>query len=405
MNIQGEDTTTPYGTDSVAIRWGCEREEAVPDSQEIEWKAAIDLTDRRDRLTLIKEIVAMANGDGGQIQVGVSDDGSLVGVPNHKLDTWDEATLGDLVESFIEPDRLAIEILFKAIPNTDLSVVTLRVPGAKEPPLVLNKVGNYGDPSRTVFRERAVLVRRSSKTEPAKRADFLRWNQELRETIMERVNLVMDAPAGSHIRVIDEDEVRDEPNFQLSRSTDLFNARPENLLDAQTLLYMFKNREDLTISDESTRLLIQSSLRRKATLFFWLQLLSPTLEQVQSIISQALTMRDRDKSDMSTALPEMASHYLDDAGYHSVINQMRRSPYKHLRDAASDLLSRTDAIDRTAKRTHVRIDGVYPSDMSDLELLVKADELASAGESRIRQSRLLPNLGAELFLKRSKVAI
>lgn len=79
---------------------------------DLELKRFLDPTAKRDRIRLVKEVVAMANTKGGRILVGVTDDGEHVGVPDRDRSNWDPAPLGDHLDRYISPDRVEIGIAF-----------------------------------------------------------------------------------------------------------------------------------------------------------------------------------------------------------------------------------------------------------------------------------------------------
>ena len=116
-----------------------------PEGQRVEYKEALDPTDTQDRLTLVKEIVAFANANGGRIVVGVTNSGVPVGVPAAHLPGWDPSKIGDLLDSFIDPDHLEVAISTSTEQVLDgKMLVTIDVPQFESPPLVLSKDGNHG---------------------------------------------------------------------------------------------------------------------------------------------------------------------------------------------------------------------------------------------------------------------
>ncbi len=70
----------------------------------LDYKAVLDLSQKKDKLTLVKDLVTMSNRPGGgYILVGVDDDGSPC-LPSSTLDRrrFDGARLGQLVRSYID---------------------------------------------------------------------------------------------------------------------------------------------------------------------------------------------------------------------------------------------------------------------------------------------------------------
>jgi hypothetical protein len=369
----------------------------------LEYKESLDLSDLKDRLSLIKEVVAFANASGGRILVGVRDNGEVVGVPEHVRSSWDAAKIGDMVDAFIEPDHLELRVEFRTTEAPSGTVVVeIDVPRFESPPLVLSKDGNHGGSQSPAFRKHAVIVRHNTKAEPARRTDFLRWREDLRNRILQQFQMVISAPETAHLRMIGDDEVRDEPNFFLSRAVDLFRQRPEKLLDGDDLLYLFENRDLLDYSIELVPdLLVHSALRRRATLFFWLAFTSIDRRKILELLRASLVMSDRDKSDMASAIPLVAAIYLSADDYAQLIAAMAASKYAHIVEAANEFPTLDSGIDAIGQRRSSAIDGRPLSDFGDGELLAAADQIISESNPS-KASRRLPNLGLEYLLRRQR---
>ncbi len=373
------------------------------EGQRVEYKEALDPTDAQDRLTLVKEIVAFANANGGRIVVGVTNGGLPVGVPAGHLTGWDPSKIGDLLDSFIDPDHLEVSISTSKehVPDGTM-LVTIDVPQFESPPLVLSKDGNHGG-GNPVFRRYSVFVRHNTKAEPARRSDYLKWRDDLRNRILQQFQMVIQAPETSHLRMIGDEEVRDEPNFLLSRAVDLFRQRPEKLLDGDDLLYLFENRDAIDFTaDLVPELLVHSALRRRATLFFWLALSKIDGPRVSQILHTALRMSDRDKSDMASAVPLIASLYVSADDYRELIGLMGASSYAHISEAAEKCPTVADARAVVDDRRASAIDGVPLSEFADDQLLAAAAALAEE-RSPSRISRRMPNLGLEFLARRLDV--
>ena len=370
-----------------------------PESQRVEYKEALDPTEAKDRLTLVKEIVAFANSNGGRIVVGVTNSGVPVGVPAAQMVGWDPSKIGDLLDSFIDPDHLEVAISFSMEEALGGQVlVTIDVPQFESPPLVLSKDGNHGD-GHSAFSRYSVFVRHNTKAEPARRSDYLKWRDDLRNRILQQFQMVIQAPETAHLRMIGDEEVRDEPNFLLSRAVDLFRQRPEKLLDGDDLLYLFQNRDAIDFSaDLVPELLIHSALRRRATLFFWLALSGIDANSVSRILHAALRMSDRDKSDMASALPLVASLYLGATDYAELVGLMATSSYAHISDAAKKCPTITEALAAVEERRNGAVDQIPLADFGDDQLLRAAEDLA-AEQNAGRISRRMPNLGLEYLAR------
>ena len=242
-------------------------------------------------------------------------------------------------------------------------------------------------------------MRHNTKAEPARRSDYLKWREDLRNRILQQFQMVIQAPETAHLRMIGDEEVRDEPNFLLSRAVDLFRQRPEKLLDGDDLLYLFQNRHAIDFTaDLVPELLIHSALRRRATLFFWLALSGIDGPRVSRILHTALRMSDRDKSDMASVVPLVASLYLSASDYGELIGLMARSSYAHISDAAVKCPTITEARAAVAERRNAAVDHVPLADFGDHQLLAEAEALAEEQNSG-RISRRMPNLGLEYLAR------
>lgn len=343
----------------------------------------------------------MANAEGGKLLVGVRDDGTNVGIPDADRAKWDQATIGNLLDSFVNPDQIEIGISFnyEGCP-AGRTVVEVGVAQHPAPPVVICKDGNHAGASSPVFKKGAVLVRHNTKVEAASRSDFLHWRDDLRNRILQQFQMVVEAPETARLRMIADDEVRDEPQYLLSRAVDLFRQRSEKLFDGDDLLYLFQNRESLDLTTEDVaELLIQSALRRRATLFFWLALVNPPAVTVRGVLLRALAMSDRDKSDMGSAVPIVASLYLTEEEYQEVVSQMQASGYAHIRQAAAGYATVEEARAAVAERRDSLIDGAALADLGDDDLLALAEEVIAEGNPQ-KISRRMSLLGLEYLARR-----
>lgn len=109
------------------IATGIPRLVVHPEGPASEWKVRLPSDDRIGPL-----LCAFANGVGGRLQVGVSDDGRCVGVTNH---CHVIETLRRLAEQRVEP---ALELIFEVYPlgRDGRSIVSCFVPAASYRPVV-----------------------------------------------------------------------------------------------------------------------------------------------------------------------------------------------------------------------------------------------------------------------------
>lgn len=370
----------------------------------LERKATVDLDDSKERLEFVLECVAMANAGGGEIHIGTNDDGTHVGIDAALAGKFDPARVGTLVESFIVPDRLELVVTQQTVAH-DRVVVTITVPPAAQPPIVLCKVGNHTDRNgkqQCIFREHSVYVRRNTKAEPARREDFRRWIDAAVERAQNRIlqNLALAVEAGptATLRVIDDDEVRDAPNFLVSRTTELFKQNNSRLLSGDELAQLWLSRKTLELTPDAEELIFHSALRKRATLFLWLADLNLTPERIQTLLQRSLSLSDRDKSDAARSILQVAALYLDDAGYALVRDELAASPYKHMRDAADEYPNRDIALQPVGPGRAGRVTGLDLAGLTISELEATAE---SCLRGPTRTQRAVPAIGCE-YLHRSQ---
>ncbi len=380
-------------------------------SGDVERVGTLRLDDPRSRLELVRHVVAMANSGGGTVVIGEKRNGNVVGVGADVAAAVSATGVGELVADAVRPDRVEL-----VVTRDDLGegrhLVEVKVSPCAEPPLVMARAGTVpptgtngsgdaeGTPT-TVFAAHEVVVRRSGRTETARRDDHLRWRTAaldgLRRELSERLSLVVEAPAGATVRVVTGDEVLDEPSYLLSRSTDLFRLQPEQLLSSSDLVYLWLHRRTLTFTEDSVRLLVHSALRKRATLYLWLSVLPITAPEVRRLLFEAVAMRDRDKSDAARAVLLVCALYLADDDYGALVDRLRESSYAHMRSAAELLPDPAQASEQ------LRNEALVGSGQEQL-LLAPANELYDHVDRLLSQGgnvpRRVPSFGLELLRRR-----
>jgi len=373
----------------------------MAEQADVEHQAQLDLNDPRAKLNFVRDVAAMMNSGGGRIDVGVDDDGGEVGIDDEVRTALDPTLLSNLVDRFLEPDRVELSVNDRRV-GADRWVVEITVPAALEPPVVLCRQGNVETgpkTQQTVFSAHSVYVRHHNKTETARREDYLRWRRDAvereRAELLGRFKMVAEAPSDAHIRVVTNDEVRDAPNFFLSRATELFRQRPERLLSGDELSYLWVHRSELQFDETSKELIVHSALRRAATLCFWLVFLQLGPAQVKAFVLRSLEITDRDKSDAARSILRVSAVFLSQADYSEVREAMARSRYAHMKEAASAL---PDAAAADASISALIISkyahGLSPTDMERF-----ADKTLPMPEGAA--SKQLRSIGWE-YLRRSR---
>jgi hypothetical protein len=376
----------------------------------VELKRGYDPADRRQCMKLVKEIVALANADGGEVRIGVEDAGDKrPGVGPDIVKALDAARLSDLVDEYIQPDHLELEVVTEEADTDGQRVVVIRVPAFGAPPLVMSKDGTAlkGSTQETIFRRYDVLKRRGTKADRATRDDYRTWVaaavQEENDRWRARVAILENIPAGSTIEVRHPDGATDDdPANVLTRAVTTWRTNSAALLSGDDLLLLFLARHGLTLDRDRSALLIHSALRRKPTLYFWLAEAAPDAQTVKSILLDAIDGKDRDKSDAGRAIVEVASLYLPDDDYGQVIDALGSSRYAHFREAAADGGSRDAVLERLDGYRALKADGTPCAEYATEDLPRVADALARRlrTEASAAASRQLAALGYEHLARR-----
>jgi len=320
------------------------------------------------------EAAAIANSGGGTVTV----DSDL-----------DVEALGALLDAHVAP--ASIEAVIERRSPDGQETALLSIPAAPEPPLVMATASE-------AFEANSVVVRRANRIERARHDDYQRWRSEAidaaRQTIVNRLTMVIDAPPTARIQVISGEQVDDEPNFLLSRSTDLFVLRPSRLLGPNDLVYLWLHRNSLDLSKaQSQALIIQSALRKRATLFLWLAEIMPDPADVRRQLRRAVTMSDRDKSDAARSILQVASLYLGYGEYNRLRTALAESGYRHMEQAANEWFEPEQARDAAEAVLTGR-----QRRLTDRELVAEAETLIREQPNRI--ARGLPTIGYALWQNR-----
>jgi len=99
---------------------------AIQETSQLELISSHDPTQRRDRLELVREIVAMANASGGEIDPGVAESGSRPGLSSETLFLLDPANLQDFADDFVKPGHVIVESRQEASDDDDRVELYLR---------------------------------------------------------------------------------------------------------------------------------------------------------------------------------------------------------------------------------------------------------------------------------------
>ncbi|MFV0527059.1 MAG: hypothetical protein ACK5RL_21450 [Acidimicrobiales bacterium] len=352
-------------------------------------------------LALVRDLVAVANSGGGDVVLERRGLPPGLGSPAEPVDATPgvdrpgggpaPAEVQALLHEVIAPDRLDLTVARRAEPGH--RVTWLVVPPAPEPPLVPTVDLPGGFPAGTV------LVRRDGVTVAATRDDHRRWRADttaaVHRELSARLQLLVDAPTGARIQVVEAGAVVDEPSFLLARAADLHRVRSDKLLSGEDLSHLWLHRHSLDLTSTDRReLLVLSALRRRMTLWLWLAQLEPDQDEVRRLLRRSLTLDDRDKSDAGRSILEVAAVYLGHGQFDRLRSRLVASGYAHLRKAADEWpdvdTTRRSMVDRLASGRYQRL--------TDTELEAEAEAAVRSGEPRL--IRRLPGIGFALLERR-----
>ncbi|HEY9401755.1 MAG TPA: RNA-binding domain-containing protein [Pyrinomonadaceae bacterium] len=146
----------------------------------------------KDKIEFVRDVVAMANTDGGYIVLGVREmtDGSLPrympeGLKPEDSGSLDISKLRQQVESFIT-ERTNIQLQIHSLSEFDDNQFALiYIPPSQHKPIIFNQAGQYRDAAtgknETLFRSGDIVVRKGASTMIIDQSDMRRIVSEIRQ--------------------------------------------------------------------------------------------------------------------------------------------------------------------------------------------------------------------------------
>lgn len=172
----------------------------------LDFKESFDPQSNGDWCELIKDLVAMANTDGGYVVVGARNDGSSSGSDLTEAASLDQAVIVDKIGKYT--DDQPAEINMRHFREKRKERVIFHV-GPTDVPIVFCKPGTYavsGSKQKTAFGQGTVYFRHGSKSEPARQADIRRAFDSMfskrRREILSGVKKVVKARADEQVVVL-----------------------------------------------------------------------------------------------------------------------------------------------------------------------------------------------------------
>lgn len=381
------------------------------ETESVELISDFDSKRPADWLSLVKEIVAMANAHGGQIHIGRDEEGASPGLSDSTVRQLDTAGIVNQVDSHVAPDHVEITATRVKADADGFAVVIVDVVRATAPPIVFTKSGQYQDEGgrqHQVFGKHWVVRRRGTKAEVATRNDYRGWidvaRNEAWNQLKQRIVEVTEIPPGAAVKVLlgNDPEPRDEVDLLLRNALRIYRSNPDQLLAKEDLIRLFLARRALDLSDEASELVIQSALRKRPTLFFWLETSGWKPERIERTLRSALSMSDRDKSDAGRSILEVAALTQPSEVFRRIRDDMKSSRYAHFREAADAYPTQFTAQAKLAEVLRRKLEGTELDHLSRAEIIDAAEERAgemAAGGYTTGRARKLAELGQALAVK------
>ena len=176
------------------------------ESRVLDFKETFDPTSNGDWCELIKDLVAMANTDGGYIIIGAANDGSSSGEDLTAAASLDQAVIVDKIGKYTDVQPSEVNVRYFA--DKQQKRVIFHV-GLSDSPIVFCRPGTYAITSnrqKTAFSAGTIYFRHGSKSEPARQADIQRTFDSMfarrRREILAGVRKVVKAGADEQVVVI-----------------------------------------------------------------------------------------------------------------------------------------------------------------------------------------------------------
>lgn len=192
---------------------------ATSESTTVEFKEAFDKSSARDWCEIIKDIVAIANSDGGIIIFGVDNSGVPVGFDIKPLLSLDTATITDKIRKYTGSQFSDFKTVAFTKDKHPLFVIIINKVSI---PIVFESPGTYdvgGGKQHSAFSSGTVYFRHGAKSEPGNNDDLRRAFDNkiemVRQDFLRNVRQVVEAPLGTtFVSVL--------PDAQNSAATHLF---------------------------------------------------------------------------------------------------------------------------------------------------------------------------------------
>ncbi len=179
------------------------------ESRELEFKEQFDPEESGGWCELIKDIVAIANSGGGRIIVGIKDDGQPSGWDPSPLLLLDHAKVVDRISRYVGEPFSEFEIDSDEWKRKHVAVIAV---AGVSVPMIFVQPGTYdlgNGKQKTAFGRGTIYFRHGAKSETAHPRDLRmmiqRELERVRKSWMGNIRKVVNAPAGTEVRVVQAD--------------------------------------------------------------------------------------------------------------------------------------------------------------------------------------------------------
>lgn len=217
------------------------------ETREIDFKASFNPDQGGEWVELIKDIVAMANSGGGNILIGLNNNGSPVLLQDPNTRQADPAEFVDKIYKFTS--RHFDKFTIKHIIKDGITITQISIFGTDDL-IIFTHPGSYTIPSgktKNAFAQGTVYFRHGAKSEPGTSEDLQRFFnlklESVRRAWMDGIARVVEAPPGSQVMVLPS-EVRhttdgsgapihlvDDPNAPHAYAIPVDQSHPYRLID------------------------------------------------------------------------------------------------------------------------------------------------------------------------------
>ncbi|MDD2805848.1 MAG: ATP-binding protein [Elusimicrobiales bacterium] len=149
------------------------------ETRSLEYKGGIDWdkSEKKNRIDILKDILAMSNTkDGGVILIGFQDsDFSLVGLSNAEFNSWDSTKVNDLLKEYSDPG-FACQVYKFSDFDGGRQIVAIEVPEFTEDVIICKK--DWHDEHKQVLKRGCIYIRTDKPS-----SESVTTNQDMRELL------------------------------------------------------------------------------------------------------------------------------------------------------------------------------------------------------------------------------